>query len=96
MSEQQKAEAKANRLQKEFDQLKVEKQTGEWRSKVAGETGLPREPHHRFLAGGDAGEREGHQGLRGVEDRHAGHPRADERHHLGRIDGQSDRDCRQR
>ncbi|KFI97820.1 capsid assembly scaffolding protein Gp46 family protein [Bifidobacterium stellenboschense] len=41
MSEQQKAEAKTARLQKELDQLKAEKQANEWRSQVAAETGLP-------------------------------------------------------
>lgn len=41
MTEQQKAEAKASRLQKELDQLKAEKQSNEWRSQVADESGLP-------------------------------------------------------
>ena len=41
MSEQQKAETRTARLQKELDQLKAEKQAGEWRSKVATDTGLP-------------------------------------------------------
>ena len=41
MSEQQKAEAKTARLQKELDQLKAEKQANEWRAQVAADTGLP-------------------------------------------------------
>ncbi|PLS29931.1 helicase [Bifidobacterium margollesii] len=41
MSEQQKAEAKTARLQKELDALKAEKQADEWRSQVAAESGLP-------------------------------------------------------
>lgn len=41
MSEQQKAEAKTAKLQKELDQLKAEKQTNEWRTQVATESGLP-------------------------------------------------------
>lgn len=41
MSEQQKAEAKTARLQKELDALKAEKQQTAWRSQVAEETGLP-------------------------------------------------------
>lgn len=41
MCEQQKAEAKTARLQKELDQLKAEKQTNAWRSQVAEETSPP-------------------------------------------------------
>ncbi|PLS31559.1 helicase [Bifidobacterium margollesii] len=41
MSEQQKAEARTAKLQKELDALKAEKQAGEWRSQVAAESGLP-------------------------------------------------------
>ncbi|NMM99334.1 helicase [Bifidobacterium olomucense] len=41
MSEQQKAEAKTAKLQKELDALKAEKQASAWRSQVAEESGLP-------------------------------------------------------
>lgn len=41
MSEQQKADARAARLQKELDELKSEKQHTEWRAKVMADTGLP-------------------------------------------------------
>lgn len=41
MSEQQKAEARTAKLQKELDQLKAEKQQNAWRSQVADESGLP-------------------------------------------------------
>ncbi|WP_236034304.1 DUF4355 domain-containing protein [Bifidobacterium saguinibicoloris] len=41
MSETQRAEARTAKLQKELDALKAEKQTNEWRSQVAEETGLP-------------------------------------------------------
>ncbi|QTB92104.1 DUF4355 domain-containing protein [Bifidobacterium saguini] len=41
MSEQQKAEARTMKLQKELDQLKAEKQASAWRSQVMTETGLP-------------------------------------------------------
>ncbi|KAB5608406.1 DUF4355 domain-containing protein [Bifidobacterium jacchi] len=41
MSEQQKAEARTAKLQKELDALKAEKQAAEWRSQVAADTGLP-------------------------------------------------------
>lgn len=41
MSEQQKAEARTAKLQKELDALKAEKQAAAWREQVAGETGLP-------------------------------------------------------
>ncbi|KAA8832603.1 helicase [Bifidobacterium tissieri] len=41
MSEQQKAEARTARLQKELDQLKAEKQMNAWRSQVAEESKLP-------------------------------------------------------
>lgn len=41
MSEAQKAQAKADRLQKELDALKAAQQATAWRSQVADETGLP-------------------------------------------------------
>ncbi|KAA8831460.1 helicase [Bifidobacterium tissieri] len=41
MTEQQKAEARTAKLQKELDALKAEKQSTAWRSQVAEETGLP-------------------------------------------------------
>ncbi|PJM72342.1 helicase [Bifidobacterium primatium] len=41
MTEQQKAEARTAKLQKELDALKAEKQAAAWRSQVAEETGLP-------------------------------------------------------
>ncbi|RSX53788.1 helicase [Bifidobacterium goeldii] len=41
MSEQQKAEARTTKLQKELDQLKTGKQQNAWRSQVANESGLP-------------------------------------------------------
>ncbi|MBW3093107.1 DUF4355 domain-containing protein [Bifidobacterium sp. 82T10] len=41
MSEQQKNEARTAKLQKELDALKAEKQSNEWRSQVAEESGLP-------------------------------------------------------
>lgn len=41
MSEQQKAEARTERLQKELDAFKAEKQQAQWRSQVMADTGLP-------------------------------------------------------
>lgn len=41
MSEAQKAQAKADRLQKELDALKAAQQATAWRAQVADETGLP-------------------------------------------------------